>query len=48
MADPSRYRDSEPDTRRRWVRIVVIVGIVVVLVVVAVLLMGGGHTPRPH
>jgi hypothetical protein len=48
MTDPSRYPDSEPDTTRRWVRVVVIVVVIVVLVVVVMLLIGGGHRPRRH
>jgi hypothetical protein len=48
MTDPSRYPDSEPDTTRRWLRVVVIVVIIVALVVVVMLLIGGGHGPRRH
>jgi hypothetical protein len=48
MTDPSRYPGSEPDTARRWVRVVVIVVVIVALVVVVMLLIGGGHGPRRH
>ena len=48
MTDPSRY-DSEPDTTRRWVRVVVIIAIVVALLVAVMLLIGGGgHGPSRH
>jgi hypothetical protein len=48
VTDPSRY-DSEPDTTRRWVRVVVIIAIVVALLVAVMLLIGGGgHGPSRH
>ena len=51
MDDPPRYADSEPDTGRRWVKVVAIIGVVLVLLIAAVMLIGGGgggHGPRRH
>jgi uncharacterized membrane protein YdfJ with MMPL/SSD domain len=50
MTEPARTPDSEPDTARRWVRVVMIVAVIAVLLVVVVLLIGGGggHGPSRH
>jgi hypothetical protein len=49
MTEPGGTPDSEPDTTRRWVRVVVIIVIIAVLLVVVLLLIGGGgHGPRRH
>jgi predicted PurR-regulated permease PerM len=48
VTDPSRYPESQRDTARRWVRVVVIVAIVVGLLVGVLLLVGGGHGPARH
>ena len=48
MTDPSRYPESQSDTARRWVRVVVIVAIVVGLLAAILFLVGGGHGPARH
>jgi ABC-type transporter Mla subunit MlaD len=50
MTEPSRPPDSNPDTSRRWLRVVVIVAIIAILLVVVMLLSGGGggHGPSRH
>jgi hypothetical protein len=47
MADPLRYPESKPGTRRRWVRFSVILAVVLILVVVVLLITLGDHTPDP-
>jgi hypothetical protein len=50
MAEPPRYADSKPHTRRRWVKMSLIILIVLVLVFVALRLagVGGDHGPGRH
>lgn len=48
MNDPSRFTEPKPETARRWVKVVVIIGIVVALLIAAMLLIGGGHGPSRH
>lgn len=50
MAEPTRQPDSNPDSTRRWVRVVVIVAIIAILLVAVILLSGGGggHGPSRH
>jgi len=51
MADPLRYPDPKPDTRRRWVKVFGVIALIVVLLVVVVMLAGGGsggHGPGRH
>jgi hypothetical protein len=50
MADPLRYQEAKPHSRRRWVKLLAIIVLVVVLLVVVVMLVGGGggHGPGRH
>jgi hypothetical protein len=47
MADPLRYSEPKPRTKRRWVRFSLILAAVLVLVAFVLLLALGGHTPDP-
>jgi hypothetical protein len=47
MADPLRYPEPKRPTKRRWVRLSVILAVVLILVAVALLLTLGGHSPGP-
>ena len=47
MADPLRYPEPKGSTKRRWVRVSVILAIVLILVVVVLLLTLGGHDIDP-
>jgi hypothetical protein len=50
MTEPSSYRDPEPDTRRRWVKVVAIIAIIAILLAAVTLLIGGSgvHGPSRH
>lgn len=49
MAEPSRYPDSTPPTRPRWVKVLGIIVLVVVLLAIIVMVAGGGeHGPGRH
>ena len=43
MGDPLRYPETKAPTRRRWLRIAVILAVVVVLVGIVLLITLGGH-----
>jgi hypothetical protein len=47
MADPLRYPEPKRPTRRRWLRLSVILAVILVLVVVVLLLTLGGHNLGP-
>jgi hypothetical protein len=47
MADPLRYPEPKRSTKRRWVRLSVILAVILILVVVVLLITLGGHTPDP-
>lgn len=49
MTDPPGYRDPEPPSARRWLRVIGIVTAIVLLAILVVLLVGGGdHGPARH
>lgn len=49
MADPSRYPDSKPPARPRWVKTLGIIVLIIVLLVIIVMVVGGGqHGPARH
>ena len=49
MTDPPDYRDPEPRTTRRWLRVLLVVTAIALLLIVVVQLVGGGeHGPARH
>jgi hypothetical protein len=49
VTDPPDYRDPEPRTTRRWLRLLVIVSAIALLLLLVVKLVGGGeHGPARH